>query len=1020
MKQEFFQKEFDKLNTFQKKAVETMYWPVMVVAGPWTWKTQIIALRTANIIKNTSTKPQNILITTFTEAWVIAIKKRLEAFLWADWYKVNVSTIHSFCQDVINTFPEKFLEFKAWTPIDDVDSLEVLKNIIDNLVLNWEIKELTNEYDRFFYLTDIKSRIWTLKQEWITFDEFSQKIKDQSEKYIEILGDIKPTLKKYESTKQAQEKHINKLNELNIIYKKYQEVLAQTSRYDFNDMINFVVAKFRIDADLRYFYAEKYEFIMLDEYQDTNNAQNTIIDLILSTETDANSQNIMVVGDDDQSIYRFQWANIENMLDFSIKYPDLTTVVLENNYRSNQAILDLCTTSIENNSERLTKRISTLEKKLISSHPTLKEDKNMPIFSTFNTIEEERVFLLENIKKDLEKIPKSEIAIIVRSNKEVEELSRFFIQNQVDVVSKQNTNILKNNYVIFLLKLLKVLQNPNQNDANLIDILRNNILWLSQIDIFKLSKHIYNLNYTKKYKISVFEKFLEFENITDITWEKADKLTEIRDIFKELIWDLSWKNFVEFFNILLSKFKIIDFIQTNWTFDDIEDIYTFFNKISSYSQNDNSFSLEKLLHKIELFETYNFSIPRQILKKQKDWIQILTAHSSKWLEYEKVYVSWLYNGNWDNKRTIDKLKLPTWIAWIWLQTEVDPIEEDRRLFFVACSRAKRELIITSPLSKNWKILLLSSFIKETEGCYETKFFEIENAYLTNSITNILENNLVSYSNLEFDYIKEFIENYKLSPTDLNIFLEDPKEFLNRVVFKYPFIDNNATIFWKVYHRVLELFYAKYHDEKKLPPKSYLTSVFKLLLEKEILDLESFNALLEKWTKWLEGFYETYKNNSRWIAYLEYNLRSKWLSYEWIPITWKIDKIEIIWNINTNNENNWQLAFFKESVALVDYKTWKVKSIWEIKWTDRDWNRKENEWKYFRQLMFYKLLCSLDTDFTSKYDISALALDFVEWRDWNYKYIEVPYTNEDYDFFLNELTTSWEKISNIEYWKEILK
>ena len=111
--------------------------------------------------------------------------------------------------------------------------------------------------------------------------------------------------------------------------------MRQKSAYDFNDMIQFVLTKFQTDEDLRYYYAEKYQFIMLDELQDTNNAQNEIIDLILSVNQD--KPNIMVVWDDDQSIYRFQWANIENMLDFSIKYPDLTTVVLENNYRSNQA-----------------------------------------------------------------------------------------------------------------------------------------------------------------------------------------------------------------------------------------------------------------------------------------------------------------------------------------------------------------------------------------------------------------------------------------------------------------------------------------------------------------------------------------------------------------------------------------------------------------------------------------------------------------------------------------------------------
>ncbi len=122
-----FEEEFNKLNTKQKEAVDSIYWPVMVVAWPGTGKTQIIGLRTANIILKSAVEPNNILITTFTEAWVIAIRERLTRFLWNEAYKVNVSTIHSLSQEIIKTFPEKFIEYKAWTPIDDVDSLEALK-----------------------------------------------------------------------------------------------------------------------------------------------------------------------------------------------------------------------------------------------------------------------------------------------------------------------------------------------------------------------------------------------------------------------------------------------------------------------------------------------------------------------------------------------------------------------------------------------------------------------------------------------------------------------------------------------------------------------------------------------------------------------------------------------------------------------------------------------------------------------------------------------------------------------------
>ncbi|MDP5039032.1 MAG: PD-(D/E)XK nuclease family protein, partial [Candidatus Gracilibacteria bacterium] len=452
----------------------------------------------------------------------------------------------------------------------------------------------------------------------------------------------------------------------------------------------------------------------------------------------------------------------------------------------------------------------------------------------------------------------------------------------------------------------------------------------------------------------------------------------------------------------------------------IQDIFTLFNKIKDFCILDKNFSLEKFLSKIQLYQKYNILIPRQIIKKQKSGINILTAHSSKGLEYEIVFVPGLYNGNWENKRVIDKLKLPLGIAGGGLQQEFESIEEDRRLLFVACSRAKKELILSTPLSIDKKIKIISSFIGEVDGYFTNEeSLEISDNLLQKSIISELKIKLYKFENSEFDYIKEFFENYKLSPTDLNIFLDDPLKFLNQVVFKYPFLDNDALVFGKVYHRVLELFYSKFKQNNKYEDIGYLEFTFKALLKKEILSPDSYDKLLERGLKSVRGLYEIIKNNQRKILATEYNFRPKNLLFENIPITGKIDKIEIESFIGNNLSNEGQLVFFKEKVSLVDYKTGSPKSIGEIKGIGRDGTKKETGGNYFRQLMFYKLLCDLDLDFSSKYDIGGLVLDFIEGKDGEYKYVEVPYTEEEFEYFKNELISSWEKISNIEYWKEIL-
>lgn len=1014
-----FEEEFNKLNEKQKEAVDTIYWPVMVVAWPWTGKTQIIGLRTANIILKWDVEPSNILITTFTEAWVIAIRERLARFLWNEAYKVNVSTIHSLSQEIIKTFPEKFIEYKAWIAIDEVDSLEWLKKITDDLVEEKLIENLTTDYDKYFYLRDIKSKIGNLKQEWINTAKFKISIEKQRLKYEEELAEIKPTLKKYETTRLKQEKHILKLEELIIFFDRYQQFLRANSYYDFNDMINFVLEKIKQDDELKFHYAEQFQFIMLDEYQDTNDAQNQIIDEILSVSEE--KPNIMTVWDDDQSIYRFQWANIENMLDFATNYKDTKFVVLENNYRSNQAILNLSSSLINNNNERLSNKIESIDKKLISSG-FLKDSKTKPCLFRASSDIEEKTYIVNKIKSLLEKWESiNQIAIIVRWNKEVKEYNSLLEQNWIETESKLKTNILNSQYVNFVLNYLELINNPFIDEENLINIMRSSISDLNQVDILKINRALYISNYSKKFSVSIIDFLWNNDNLKDLWLSDPKKIMDFRNNLLDFQQKSSEINIVEFFSYFIEKIWLLNFVETNASFDDLQDLYTLFNRIKSYAEVDNTFTIWRFIKKIDLFKSYNYPISRQLITENKSWVQILTAHWAKWLEYDNVFIPGLYTWNWEGKRVVDKLKLPESIAWDWLQeSSFEQIEEDRRLFFVAATRAKENLFLSFPAWIGTKPLLQSIFIEEISWEYE----EIEIWSMSDEIINIVENDikneLIEYSDREFDYISTFLENYKLSPSDLNAFLEDPMIFLNRAIYKYPFIDNQFTVFGKVYHRALELFYLKYKNESLLPEKSYLTSTFKMLLTKEILLPEEYEKLLEKWIVGLEWYYDLHAKTKEEPLVLEYSFRRKNLSFETIPLTWTIDKIERLWTANQSSESQeWQMAFFKDSVALVDYKTGKPKSIWQIKWLDRYWNRKEWEWKYFRQLLFYKLLCDVDYEFNSKFEIWAVALDFVEWKDWDYRYIELEITPEEYENFKEEIKAARSQISDINFWKDLL-
>ncbi len=1011
-----FEENYNLLNPEQKSAVDTIYWPVMVVAWPWTWKTQIIALRAANILKKTDVNPENIFITTFTDAWVIAIRERLISFIWETWYRVNISTIHSFASDVIQTFPEKFIEYKASNSIDDVEALEILKNILDELIDSKQILFLTSDYDRHYYLRDIKSSISNLKQEWVSSSRLKELIISQEDSYKKLLWGIKPELKKYEQTKQKQESHISKLNELVLIYDKYNEHLRKSHSYDFNDMINFVLEKFRSDQYLVYHYSEKYQFVMLDEYQDTNNAQNEIITRLLDNWPDKNSPNILVVWDDDQSIYRFQWANIENMLDFSSKYKETNFIVLKTNYRSNQSILDTAKELIQNNSERLTNKIKDINKELISNNNL--DNKTPNLYKAKSDIDE-KLFVISKVKESLLSwIDPNDIAIIVRNNSEVIEYSNLLLQNDINVESKLKTNILSSIYVDFLIKFLHIIDKPSECDEYIIDILRSNILSISQTDIFKINRYLYIKNYKRQYNISFFDFLCDIDHYSDLP-EISDFsiIIEFRDFI--LNFDNS-SNIIKIINDLITFTWITDYIQLNWNFDDIEDVYTFFNKIKMWTSSDAQLSISKLLSKISLYKKYNYPIPRQILWTSKTWVQVLTAHSSKWLEYDTVFIPGLYLWNWDWKRVINKLKLPESISWEWLQdTNSDPIEEERRLFFVALTRAKNNLYLSFPAWIWTKPLLQSIFLEEIKDSLLDIDFTSDEDSLSNLINNDLSNTIISYWSDEISYIEEFLKNYKLSASDLNTFLSSPLDFLNRVVFKYPFVNNEFTIFGKVYHKTLEIFYGEYKKSEVMPKSNLLTNTFKLLLDRELLTHDEYKKILDKWIDWLKWFYDNYSSKLNYPLFIEYNFRHKNLFYENVPLTWTIDKIEKIWESDNLDINSWQLAFFRDKVALIDYKTWKIKTENSIKWLDRYWNKKEWEWWYFRQMMFYKLLCELDSDFIAKFDIWSYIIDFVEWKDWKYKSVEIKISDEEYSDFKLEILDIWNKINDMDFWRDTL-
>ncbi|MBS1730419.1 MAG: ATP-dependent helicase, partial [Bacteroidetes bacterium] len=418
--EEKFRIIYSGLNPEQKLAVDTIDGPVIVIAGPGTGKTQILSARIGKILLETDTAPQNILCMTYTEAGVIAMRKRLISFMGSDAYKVQVHTFHSFSNMVVQENARYFSK-KEMDALSDLERIEVLQKLIDGFDSENSLKRFRGEiyYDMNFLaslFSNIKRENWneeTLRQQ---IDKYIQDTIPETDglynKRKRAKGEIELTQKGRDEVAR-----MIKTRDAILSFKQYQEILREKKRYDYDDMINWTIWLFENFRDILLSYQERFQYILVDEYQDTSGSQNKIVSLLTGFWQDERP-NIFVVGDDDQSIYKFQGANLQNLQSFVKTYDkDLVKIVLSKNYRSVQPILDAAKNLIENNRERLINHLPGLSKELISANKDLQGLAIHPVIRIYNNPFEENAHIVLSLKKLIEEgVSPSEIAVIYREH----------------------------------------------------------------------------------------------------------------------------------------------------------------------------------------------------------------------------------------------------------------------------------------------------------------------------------------------------------------------------------------------------------------------------------------------------------------------------------------------------------------------------------------------------------------------------------------------------------------------------
>lgn len=1015
-----FLEELNKLNRAQAEAVNTIEGPVLVIAGPGTGKTQILAARIGTILLNTDTQAHSILCLTYTDAGTIAMRKRLLQFIGPDAYRVHIHTFHSFCNMVIQENLDYF-GLRALEPISDLEKIEVLHEIIDEFDSQHPMKRYkgevyydTSNLDALFQL--MKKEDWTPEFLTSKADSYLADLPFRDE-YIYKRANAKTGVKVGDLKQKdldAEKERMDKLKAAAKAFFAYQEKLKTRHRYDYADMILWVLEAFRKNEDLLRNYQERYLYYLVDEFQDTSGAQNELLSCLVDY---WDQPNVFVVGDDDQSIYAFQDANVKNILNFAKKHePDIKRVMMTENYRSVQPILDLSGAVIAHNQDRLVNQIAGLEKNLVASHPEMVTTSIQPHVRCYYNSFHETVHIAHQIR-DLhaQGVPLSEIAVIYRKHAQAADISKYLQVLGIPMNIKKEMNVLDQPLVEQMLNILRYIdaesEKANSGEALLFPVLHYRFFRLKPLDIAKLSLEVSKKNYHDRQtsfryemarpvrkNLTLFEQgqeanpFLRVSSDIEYWISQAHELT-LQQLLEKII------NRGGILRMALSSPEKVWLMQL---------IHSFFEFVKDECARDTRLGIRGFLERVDLMRQNRLEVPIQRISYAMDGVNFLTAHSSKGLEFEHVFFIGCDAKSWKAKGRSFDFKLPDTIA---PKTEVNDDEENRRLFYVALTRAKRHLYI-SYAERNTadKEQEKAAYVAEAEasGIAKSEYIALPDEDLLDFQLHVMQEiSLPNVDLIDTEYLHELLKKYSMSVTHLNNYLKCPLSFYFDNLIRVPRAKSASMTFGSAVHFAVERLFKKMleNEQHTFPNIPDLLNDFEWYMRRneDSFTKKDFDLKLEYGKKILPEYYSKYVDT--WNKVVSAEKAFKNIEVKGIPINGKIDKIE----------------FVGSDANLIDYKTGKYENA-KPKFkrpnplADPEKRTFEDEFggDYWRQAVFYKIL--MDNDRSHSWKMVSSEFDFIEpdQKTGEFKKEKVYITPEDQETVTHQIVDSYGKIMNHEF------
>lgn len=595
------------LNKEQREAAEQIEGPVLILAGAGSGKTRTVTYRIAHMIEEKGISPLNILALTFTNKAAREMKERAEALVGNDVHNLQISTFHSFSVRLLRIYGER-LGYGNNFNIYDTDDQKSLINKI--------MKELNIQDDST--PGKIASRISKLKEKGI---------------------DVKTIEKEVDLRVPSNRSFFN-------IFDKYDKTLKASNAMDFSDLI-LNANKVLNDPEVLERVQNRYKYIIVDEYQDTNDLQYEIINKIASK-----YKNICVVGDEDQSIYAFRGANINNILNFERDYKNALVIKLEKNYRSTERILNAANELIKNNKSSRGKRLWTDAGK----------GEKIQVYNAANTYEEANFIAEEIVQRKNSGVPFKDMAILYRTNAQSRILEEKMLLNNIKYKIYGGMQFFQRKEVKDLLAYLSVINNT-QDNLNFVRIINVPKRSIGDKTLEKFTQ------IANEEGISFFESLKYIDEVAGLRASAKEKLKDFYGLLKEILNNLEHLSVSEIFEEILNKTKYIDSIEDNKE-DRVKNIEELMNSIREVEKEYPGIELSEYLEFISLTSATDS------MEDEDNFVKLMTIHSSKGLEFDYVFIAGMEEGLFPGEASI---------------LNDEDLEEERRLCYVAITRAKKEL-----------------------------------------------------------------------------------------------------------------------------------------------------------------------------------------------------------------------------------------------------------------------------------------------------------------------------------------